>query len=62
MKKIFSIFILAVAGILAAQASQVVKVVYNGTSRSITFRTNNVSASRVYYAVAQVQVLRSLQA
>jgi len=50
MKKIFSIFILAVAGILAAQASQVVKVVYNGTSRSITFRTNNVSASRVYYA------------
>ena len=50
MKKIFSIFILAVAGILAAQASQVVKVVYNGTSKSITFRTNNVSASRVYYA------------
>ena len=50
MKKIFSIFILAVAGILAAQASQVVKVVYSGTSQSITFRTNNVSATRVYYA------------
>lgn len=50
MKKIFSILILAVAGILSASASQVVKVVYNGTSRSITFKTNNVSATKVYYA------------
>ena len=50
MKKIFSIFILAVAGILSASANQVVKVVYSGTNQSITFRTNNVSATRIYYA------------
>ncbi|MBO7120678.1 MAG: hypothetical protein J6W03_10220 [Bacteroidaceae bacterium] len=50
MKKILSIVILAVASFLSASASQVVKVVYNGTSRSITFRTNNVSATRIYYA------------
>ena len=50
MKKIFSILILAVATILSASATQVVKVVYSGTSKSITFRTNNVSATRIYYA------------
>ena len=50
MKKIFSILILAVATILSASATQVVKVVYSGNYQSITFRTNNVSATRIYYA------------